>query len=104
MSATYATCWGMRGERTARGGKDGVTCAAQSYDGSVIVSNEYVEDENGKEQLRISIGTNEGSSCYRDCNGKEFCGTFDELKALLKLNSDIKHGRVSVVRHRQPKE
>ena len=105
MSATYATCWGMRGERTARGGKDGVTCAAQSYDGSVIVSNRYVKNDQGKEDLEITVKTNNGSSCYGGWgDNDEFCGTFEDFKALLKLNNDIKNGRVSVVRHRQPKE
>ena len=100
MAKTYMTGWGMRGERTARGGRDGVQCAAQSYDGSVIVSNRYVEDDNGNEHLEVRVGTNDGSSCYSDWSSPDFIGTLDELKALLKLNKDIKEGKVSVVRHR----
>lgn len=103
MAKTYMTGWGMRGERTARGGKSGVQCAAQSYDGSVIVSNRYVEDDNGNEHLEVRVGTNDGSSCYSDWSSNDFVGTLDELKALLKLNADIKNGRVSVVRHRVKK-
>jgi hypothetical protein len=102
MAKTYTTCWGMRGERTARGGRDGVHCAAQSYDGSVIVSNRYVEDDNGNEHLEVRVGTNDGSSCYSDWNSPDFIGTFDEFKALLQLRKDIKEGKVSVVRHRDP--
>jgi len=97
MAKTYMTGWGMRGERTARGGNDGVQCAAQSYDGSVIVSNRYTKEG----ELRIRVGTNDGSSCYSD-NSDDFIGTFEEFKALLKLNRDIKEGKVSVVRHRDP--
>lgn len=100
MAKTYMTGWGMRGERTARGGKDGVQCAAQSYDGSIIVSNCYIEDENGNEILKVRVGTNDGSSCCTDWNSNDFNGTFKEFKALLKLNKDIKEGKVSVVRHR----
>ena len=103
MAKTYMTGWGSRGERTARGGKDGVQCAAQSYDGSVIVSNCYVADDNGKEHLEIRVGTNDRSSCYSDYGSNDFVGTFEEFKALLKLNKDIKDGKVSVVRHRAKK-
>lgn len=99
MAKTYMTGWGMRGERTARGGNDGVQCAAQSYDGSVIVSNRYTDEG----ELRIRVGTNDGSSCYTDWNSNDFNGTFEEFKALLKLNRDIKEGKVSVVRHREKK-
>ena len=103
MAKTYTTCWGMRGERTARGGTDGVQCAAQSYDGSVIVSNRYVEDKDGKEKLEIRVGTNDNSSCYSDWSSQDFVGSFEEFKELLKLHHDIKNGRVSIVRHRQPR-
>jgi hypothetical protein len=102
MAKTYMTGWGMRGERTARGGRDGVHCAAQSYDGSVIVSNRYVEDDNGNEHLEIRVGTNDDSSCYSDWNSPDFIGTLEEFKALLQLRKDIREGKVSVVRHRDP--
>lgn len=100
MAKTYMTGWGMRGERTARGGNDGVQCAAQSYDGSIIVSNRYTKDENGNEVLKVRVGTNDGSSCYTDWNSQDFVGTFEEFKELLKLSRDIKDGKVSIVRHR----
>jgi len=97
MAKTYMTGWGMRGERTARGGNAGVQCAAQSYDGSVIVSNRYTDEG----ELRIRVGTNDGSSCYPDFKSTDFNGTFEEFKALLKLHRDIEEGKVSVVRHRE---
>ena len=99
MAKTYCTCVGMRGEATRRGGNDGVRVSAQSWDGSIIVSNRYDGD-----QLMVRVGTNEGSSCYTDWKSNDFEGTLDEFKELLKLHQDIKEGRVSVVRHRKPKE
>lgn len=99
MAKTYCTCIGMRGEATRRGGNNGVRVSAQSWDGSVIVKNWY--DEN--DQLRVMVGTNDGSSCHTDFNSVDFTGSLDELKELLKLHQDIKSGRVSVVRHRTRK-
>lgn len=98
MAKTYCTCVGMRGEATRRGGNDGVRVSAQSWDGSIIVSNRYDGD-----QLMVRVGTNEGSSCYTDWNSPDFRGTFEEFKALLQLSQDIKEGKVSIVRHRKPK-
>ena len=99
MSATYTTCCGMRSERTARGGKDGCRASVQAWDGSIITRNWY--DEDGT--LRVSVGTNDSSSCYADCSSEDFTGTFQEFKDLLKLAADIKRGKVSVVRHRDSK-
>ena len=96
MAKTYCTCIGMRGERTARGGRDGVRVSAQSYDGSIIVRNWY--DDN--DQLKVRVGTSDDSSCLTDWNSNDFNGTFEEFKALLKLHKEIKEGKVSVVRHR----
>lgn len=98
MAKTYVTCSGMRGTRTARGGKDGVRASVQSYDGSVVVSNWYDGD-----QLKVRVGTSDGSSAFSDYSSADFVGTFDEFKALLKLSEDIKSGKVSVVRHRSRK-
>lgn len=100
MAKTYCMCQGMRGEATRRGGNDGVRVAAQSYDGSIVVSNRY----NDEGQLEVRVGTNDGSSCYTDWSSNDFRGTFDEFKALLKLSKDIRDGKVSVVRHRKTKE
>ena len=97
MAKTYCTCIGMRGERTARGGKDGCRASVQSYEGSVCVSNWFDSDD----QLRVRIGTNDGSSCCTDWNSEDFSGTFQEFKDLLKLAADIKSGKVSIVRHRE---
>ena len=99
MSATYTTCCGMRGERTARGGNDGCRASIQSYDGSIITRNWY--DDDGT--LKVRVGTNDGSSTCSDWNSNDFTGTFQEFKDLLKLAADIKSGKVSVVRHREPK-
>ena len=98
MAKTYVTCSGMRGERTARGGRDGVKASVQSYDGSVVVSNWYDGD-----QLKVRVGTSDGSSAHSDWNSNDFVGSFEDLKALLKLHADIKAGRVSVVKHRVKK-
>ena len=123
MAKTYCTCIGMRGERTARGGNDGCRASVQAYDGSIITRNWY--DENGT--LIVRVGTNDSSSCCTDWNSNDFTGTFQEFKNLLKfaadtkkqiddlggtfkelkdllnLAADIKSGKVSVVRHREPK-
>lgn len=97
MAKTYTTCIGMRGERTARGGNSGCRASVQSYDGSVICYNWY--DEN--DQLKIRVGTNDGSSCCTDWNSDDFTGTLEEFKKLLTLAKEIKEGKVSVVRHRE---
>ena len=99
MSKTYCTCIGSRNERTARGGNDGCRASVQAYDGSIIVRNWY--DENGT--LIVCVGTNDGSSCCTDWNSNDFTGTFQEFKDLLKLATDIKSGKVSIVRHRDSK-
>ena len=99
VSKTYCTCIGSRGERTARGGKDGCRASVQSYEGSICVSNWFDSDD----QLKVRVGTNDGSSCYSDWNSEDFNGTFQEFKDLLKLAADIKRGKVSVVRHRDSK-
>ena len=99
MSKTYCTCIGSRGERTARGGKDGCRASVQSYEGSICISNRI--DDDGT--LRVRVGTNDGSSCYSDWTSNDFTGTFKEFKDLLKLAADIKSGKVSVVRHRDSK-
>lgn len=99
MSATYATAIGMRSPVTTRGGKDGVRVAAQAYDGSVSVSNWYNEDK-----LMINIEFSDHSSTYGSCSMPSIRGTFEEVVAQIQLLEDIKSGKVSVVRHRQPKE
>ena len=99
MALTYTTCCGMRNERTACGGRDGCRASVQSYEGSICVSNWFDSDD----QLKVRIGTNDGSSTCSDWNSNDFTGTFQEFKDLLKLAADIKSGKVSVVRHRDPK-
>ena len=97
MAKTYCTCIGMRGERTARGGSNGCRASVQSWDGSVIIENWYDNDD----QLKVRVGTNDGSSCCSDWNSEDFTGTLQELKDLLKLAKDIKTGKVSITRHRE---
>lgn len=96
MAKTYCTCIGMRGERTARGGKNGCRASVQSWDGSVIVENWY--DDN--DQLKVRVDTSERSSCYGD-SWHCFTGSLKELNDLLQLARDIKDGKVSIVRHRE---
>ena len=104
MSAFYGMVEGNRSCATRGGSKSsGFRASCQSYDGSIISTMNYVEDENGKEVLRVRVGTNDGSSCYSDWSGNDFTGTFQEFKDLLKLAADIKKGKVSVVRHRDSK-
>lgn len=93
MAKTYATCIGMRGERTARGGRDGCRASVQAYDGSVIVENWYDEDT-----LKVRVCLDEGSSCYGDT---VFTGTFEEFKEAMELLKDIKEKKVSITRHRE---
>ena len=97
MAKTYLTAWGCRGSVTRTGGNDGVHVAAQSFDGSVIVENWY----NDKEELVIRVDTSERSSCYGD-SYHSFTGSMKEFNDLLQLARDIKDGKVSVVRHRDP--
>ena len=99
MALTYTTCCGMRSERTARGGRDGCRASVQSYEGSICVSNWFDSDD----QVKVRVGTNDGSSTCSDWNSNDFTGTFQEFKDLLKLAADIKSGKVSVVRHRDSK-
>jgi hypothetical protein len=89
----------MRGERTARGGNNGCRASVQAWDGSIITRNWYNDDGT----LMVRVGTNDGSSCCSDWNSQDFNGTFEDFKALLQLNADIKAGRVSIVRHRVKK-
>ena len=104
MSAFYGMVEGNRSCATRGGSKSsGFRASCQSYAGSIISAMEYVEDENGREVLKVRVGTNDGSSCYSDWNSEDFNGTFQEFKDLLKLAADIKSGKVSVVRHREPK-
>ena len=98
MSKFYGMVCGNRGAAT-RGGSanSGFKASAQSYDGSVIVNLDY--DHNN--QLKVRVGTNDGSRCYSDWNCPDFVGTFEEFKELLKLANDIKSGKVSITRHRE---
>ena len=99
MAKLYGTLQANRGEAT-RCGSDYIRASAQSYEGSVIVELLY----NDNKDLIVKVETNNGSSCYGDWNGNLFKGTFEEFKDLLKLNRDIKAGKVKIVRHRAKKE
>lgn len=94
MSATYCTCQGMRGQRTARGGRNGVDASVQSYQGSVI-TRLYLDDN---DQPIVTISTSDRStSCWGD---QRFSGTIKQLESVFQLMKDIEAGKVSVVRHR----
>ena len=97
MAKTYCTCIGMRGERTARGGNDGCRASVQSYDGSIIIRNWYDDEGN----LRVRVGTSDGSSCCTDWNSNDFQGSLEDFKKLLTLAKEIKEGKVSITRHRE---
>ena len=102
MSTFYGMVKGNRKCATRGGSKSsGFRASCQSYAGSIISAMEYVEDENGKEVLKVRVGTNDGSSACSDWNSNDFTGTFQEFKDLLKLAADIKSGKVSIVRHRE---
>jgi len=102
MSALYGTVYGMSDTAaTRRGSKNsGIKVAAQSYDGSVIVSLDYLGDD----QLpTVTVGTSKSSSTCSDWSSQDFRGSIEEFNELLKLANDIKTGKVSVVRHRTPR-
>jgi len=99
MSKFYGMVCGNRGAAT-RGGSanSGFKASAQSYDGSIITYLDYDKDN----KLLVQVGTNDGSSCCTDWNSHDFRGTFAEFKEMLNLYHDIKTGKCSVVRHRDP--
>ena len=99
MSKFYGTVIGASSTCGTRRGHHDIRVSAQSFSGSVVTTLDYDSHDN----LRVRIGTNEGSGTYTDWKSNDFVGTFDEFKELLKLHQDIKYGRVSVVRHRKPK-
>lgn len=100
MSVLYTTCSGQSSTSASRRGSknSGVRASIQSYKGSVICSMNYSEDE---KMPIVRIGTSDYSCCYSDTHSYDFVGTINEFKDLLKLASDIKDGKVSVVKHRK---
>jgi len=103
MSALYGTVYGMSDTAATRRGSrnSGIRVAAQSYDGSVIVDLNYFGDD---KQPTVRIGTNSGSATCTGYDSIDFRGSLAEFNELLKLASDIKAGKVSVVRHRQARK
>jgi len=98
MSAFYGMVEGNRGAATRGGSKSsGFRASCQSYDGSII-STMYYGDTG---ELKVRVGTSDGSSCYSDWNSDDFQGTFEEFKQLLTLAKEIKEGKVSITRHRE---
>ena len=101
MSSFYGLIEGNRGAATRGGSKNsGFRASAQSYDGSVIVTLRYKDNEAKPENLRVRIGTNDGSSCSSDWNSQDWSGSFEEFKEALNLLHDIKEGKASVTYHR----
>ena len=98
MSAFYGMVCGNRSEATRGGSKSsGFHSSCQSFDGSIITKMRY----NNEGQLRVTVGTNDGSSSCTDWNSPDFEGTFEEFKELLQLAKDIKERKVSITRHRE---
>lgn len=80
MSTFYGTLQGSRGPATRCGTRNsGIKVAAQSYDGSVITSLRYNENE----RLMVRIELNKSSVCYGGWDMPDWYGTFDELCELL---------------------
>lgn len=80
MSLFYGTLEGSRGPATRCGTRNsGIKASAQSYDGSVITSLRY--DDN--ERLMVRVQLNKNSSCYGGWDMPEWNGTFDEFCELL---------------------
>lgn len=101
MSTFYGIVEGNRSCATRGGSKNsGFRASAQSYDGSVIVRLHYKDDEVKPENLRVHIGTNDGSSCSTDWNSQDWSGSFEEFKEALNLLHAIKTGKASVTYHR----
>ena len=99
MSTFYGMVEGNRSCATRGGSRQsGFRASCQSWNGSVITTMHY----NDEDKLIVRVGTNDGSSCSSDWNSQDFVGTFDEFKDFLKLYRDIKNGKVSVLRHRDP--
>lgn len=84
MAKFYGTLQGNRGEAT-RCGTDRIDVSAQSWDGSVIVSLWYKEDD-----LMVRIETSKRSTCYGDKT--LYSGKFEDLlKAEIKIKK-VKKG------------
>ncbi len=81
MSKLYGNIIADRGESTRCSNRE-ITTAARSFDGSVIVSLDY--DEN--DELRVRIECADGSRVYgktlADCTFKQFVKTLNRCKTL----------------------
>ena len=78
MSTFYATIHGNRGPATRQGSMaSGIKAAAQSWNGSVITSLSY----NQEDELMVDISVSDGSSSY---GSRIFYGTFEEFKEKLQ--------------------
>jgi len=74
MSAFYGMVRGNRGAATRGGSKNsGYKATCQSWDGSVIVTMDYDQED----KLKVRLEVADGSSTYGDI---VFSGTLQELK------------------------
>lgn len=81
MSKFYGTVEGNRGMATRCGSLDsGIRTSAQSWKGSVVVH--MYENKNG--ELMVRIGTPDGSTPHMGWGGREWCGTFEGFRDLLR--------------------
>lgn len=100
MSALYGTLQGCRGEATRCGTRNsGIRVSAQSWNGSLIT---YLDQNEKDEKPTVRLYVSDGSSCSSWSAEEVFHGTLDELKEAFNLLKDIKSGKVSTVRHRDP--
>ena len=97
MATFYGQVDGMSSTSASRRGSanSGLKTSAQSWQGSVIVNLRL--DENDKLKIRIDLA-NDSRSCMADTY---FFGTMEELKDAFDLASDVRNGKVSIVRHRK---
>ena len=85
MAKFYGTLQGNRGEAT-RCGSDRIDVSAQSYDGSVMVSLWYNEDDL---MVKIKMASNASTNCFGETL---YSGKFEDLlKAEIKIKK-VKKG------------
>lgn len=90
MSTFYGTVEGQRGPATRCGSRSsGIRTAAQSWNGSVIVSLCYAERD-GEDVLMVGINTSDGSSAY---GHNIWNGSYEEFVELLEKDTDERRFR-----------
>jgi len=86
MSKFYGTVQGSRSMTTRCGTRNsGIRGSVQSYDGSVISSLWYNDDE----KLMVSISTSDYSSSGGFSSDQKYWGTFEDFKTLMNIVKNI---------------